>query len=224
MPRSRRRPTVSAPAFTLIELLVVVAIIAILAGLLLPVLGKARESGRNAACISNLRQMGLGFALYADDFDGHLPDIRTWLWRTRGDMRGGDLFPYVRSADVYVCPTDKYHGQRLWSGTSRTKRYFSYSLNLACSIDERHLDADGQPKRRRIVDFVEPSETMLVMEEDYTSPLNDGFVVPNGLDILATRHNGKGNLLMADHHVASMTSAQYDKVWKDANARFWWPY
>src|SRR3954470_2200743 len=71
------KPTSLVPprfrAFTLIELLVVIGIIAILAALLLPVLGRAKESGRSTACLSNLRQLGLALQLYVQDHNNVLP-------------------------------------------------------------------------------------------------------------------------------------------------------
>ncbi len=60
-------------AFTLIELLVVIAIIAILAAILFPVFARARENARKSNCQSNLKQIGIGFAMYAQDFDEMLP-------------------------------------------------------------------------------------------------------------------------------------------------------
>lgn len=76
--------------FTLIELLVVIAIIAILAAILMPALSSARERGRSAACISNLKQIALGCQGYTDDFNGWLP--RTcWAWRSTSGGTGADV-------------------------------------------------------------------------------------------------------------------------------------
>ncbi|HIL68783.1 MAG TPA: prepilin-type N-terminal cleavage/methylation domain-containing protein [Verrucomicrobia bacterium] len=65
----RRKPD----GFTLIDLLVVIAIIAILAGLLLPVLNRAKEAGRRSHCVKNLRHIGLGIRMDQDEFDNHFP-------------------------------------------------------------------------------------------------------------------------------------------------------
>src|SRR5262245_45408339 len=76
----------SLQAFTLIELLVVIAIVALLAGLLLPVLGKARQKTRGIQCLNHLKQFGLAWTMYVDENEDRLPpnidggtDTRSWV-------------------------------------------------------------------------------------------------------------------------------------------------
>src|SRR5256885_1411771 len=73
---SLRRPIAPRPAFTLIELLIVIAVIALLIGILLPALGKARARSRAVTCATRLQQLGVGLTLYFGDYDNTLPQVR----------------------------------------------------------------------------------------------------------------------------------------------------
>jgi len=139
----------SEQGFTLIELLVVIAILAILAAILFPVFARARENARRSSCQSNLKQLGLGFVQYVQDYDERTPLIYAgtnpvtvasvgtattaigaaseyWKWMDC-------IYPYVKSAQVYTCPSDSravsyrtYVPRDSLSGAATSSSYGSY--------------------------------------------------------------------------------------------------
>jgi len=108
--------------FTLIELLVVIAIIAILAAILFPVFAKAREKARQTSCTSNLKQLGLGFIQYVQDYDEKYPQTGN-TWPTT-------IYSYEKSTGVYKCPDDSTQGT---PGTNSAVSYFANNQVLGNS-------------------------------------------------------------------------------------------
>ena len=111
-------------AFTLIELLVVIAIVAILAAILFPVFASAKKAAKDATTISNLKQLGVAFALYEGDADDVFPAathswggeglVGGWVFLerlnaspSRFNLRKGSVYPYAKSVEIFRSPLDK---------------------------------------------------------------------------------------------------------------------
>ena len=128
----------SQSAFTLIELLVVIAIIAILAGMAMPALGRARESGRRSACLNNLKQIGTGIELYIDAFNGFLPSCRSYPENPAAgeeNLKGlpETLKSFAGDNKIFNCPSDKpssdCDGKTLFEGWGSSYQWMS-SLDI----------------------------------------------------------------------------------------------
>jgi prepilin-type N-terminal cleavage/methylation domain-containing protein/prepilin-type processing-associated H-X9-DG protein len=198
------------PGFTLIELLVVIAIIAILAAILFPVFARARSKARQAVCLSNMKQLGTGLMMYAQDWDETLP-INDYIgnglapligWR---DPRAGDswcsgIYPYVKNAQVYVCPEAVVYSDPTvpWRSPEKIEDgMVSYLMNYVTrgrALAAIPVPADliflHEGNRRWCVDHCRPRPV---------SPTSTKYTEIN-YDFYDSPHNSGATLLFCDGH------------------------
>jgi prepilin-type N-terminal cleavage/methylation domain-containing protein/prepilin-type processing-associated H-X9-DG protein len=204
--------------FTLIELLVVIAIIGILAGLLLPVLARAKERALRLSCLNNQRQLGLAWEMYCGDANGRLPvnDVdlsistiprsTTNSWVTGNctvdadpaTITTGTLFSYAKDLKIYRCPADR----SVVSGSNTPRlRSFALSCYMNGAADVANY---GVQTLRQATEIRNTSETLTFIDEDsssiddghflYSSKLNDWLNIPGW------RHQNGTVLVFADGH------------------------
>ena len=201
-----QRRTSKHEGFTLIELLVVISIISILISILLPALGKARESSRNVKCLSSLKQIGLVTTSYCNDFDDYYPYsnfdwiLLTWKYAYPGKPMTAaspntlNMFPNT----IYSCAEFEFHHD---AGVTFQR---SYAFNI------RMVD-NSSVTPNRIMEIIKPASCSVNV--DYRG--SSGLANPTEVSL---RHMDSFNNNFADGHAAGL---RWQSSYSDVNHTLW---
>ncbi|AHF91759.1 N-terminal cleavage protein [Opitutaceae bacterium TAV5] len=222
----KNRPT-ARRAFTLVELLTVIAIIGVLAAIILPVAGKVRKTARAAHCLSNMRQLGGAFSLYAsDNRNGLLPPIyktgdttETWKYALFRLLAGQDYTNETKGqirTSVFACPSDA----DVRNGAANV----SYGMNKDLEI---HAIASTGPDGRQAhpinpAGINAPSQVCLLIEHPNEVAGLERFRDAAAVARVEARHDRNYNVLYVDGHVTKLAFEKIpqDKT-SDAGKLFW---
>ena len=213
--------------FTLIELLIVIAIIAILAGMLLPALNQAKKTARRIDCSSKLGTLAKAYVMYADDHSGIFPPIRHGVAAADDtfidDLKTGFLAPYIKvntsdNTRRYIARvTTTYRSKFICEEVSNelTDRY-TYGVNYQI----------GNQIKWRVSLFLQPSATILLgdSKKNQTIYYKDPLLDSNESELMELRHNQGANCIFSDTH---LEYEKYQQIpWKTTNGSyhiFWFP-
>ena len=206
--------------FTLIELLVVIAIIAILAAILFPVFARAREKARQSSCQSNMKQLGIAFAMYLSDYDNTTPDCRyttptanlldpnnptpVTVWFSHAEV----MMPYIKNWQVLQCPSQQVI-IRYAGAAPNNIRVYSYGRQLG--YFNNSPGHNSQPWRIPESLIPLPAETVNMQESDSCNRPGPRLILWPGSNVAvpwaadgyapSMRHNDGSNFLFYDGHV-----------------------